>query len=80
MAAKHYVYILKCADATLYTGYTNDLQKRVEAHSSGKGAKYTRGRRPVELVWSKDFESKSLALKEEYRIKQLKRKDKEKLF
>jgi len=71
-----YVYILECADGTLYTGITTDLNKRLETHNKGKGAKYTRGRRPVVLLASFSVESKSMALKEEYRIKQLNRADK----
>lgn len=80
MHKKHFVYILSCADGTLYTGYTNDLKKRLATHNSGKGAKYTRGRLPVYLVWSKELSNKSEALKEEYRIKKLKRSHKVKLI
>ncbi|MCF8000526.1 MAG: GIY-YIG nuclease family protein [Halanaerobiales bacterium] len=76
----HYVYIVKCADGTYYTGYTNDLERRIEQHNQGEGAKYTKGRRPVELVYSKEFDSKSKAMKREYEIKQLKRKNKLKLI
>jgi len=76
----HYVYIVKCADGTYYTGYTNDLDRRIEQHNQGEGAKYTKGRRPVELVYSKEFDSKSKAMKREYEIKQLKRKNKLKLI
>jgi putative endonuclease len=72
-----HVYILSCSDDTLYTGITNDLERRVEEHNSSKlGAKYTRGRRPVKLVYSKEVISRSEALKEEYRIKQLSREEK----
>lgn len=71
------VYILKCADGTLYTGYTNDLKKRINAHNSGKnGAKYTRARRPIELVYTERFRLLSKALKREHAIKQLKREEK----
>lgn len=73
---KNYVYILKCADNTLYTGWTTDLDNRLKVHNSGKGAKYTRGRTPVELLYHESFEDKSSALKREYEIKQLKREDK----
>lgn len=66
---KHYVYILECSDGTLYTGYTNDLDKRLEAHGSGKGAKYTKTRLPVKLVYSETFESKSEAMSREWHIK-----------
>jgi putative endonuclease len=71
-----YVYILECADGTLYTGITTDVNKRLETHNKGKGAKYTRGRIPVVLLASFSVESKNIALKEEYRIKQLNRADK----
>ena len=67
------VYILLCKDETLYTGITNDLENRIEKHNSSKGAKYTRGRGPVKLMYSRNMEDKSSALKEEYRIKQLSR-------
>ncbi len=76
MEKKYYVYILECADKTLYCGYTNDLEKRIDTHNSGQGAKYTSCRRPVKLVYSEIFDSKSLALKREYAIKQLSRKEK----
>ena len=67
----NYTYMLKCSDGTLYTGWTNDLDKRVEAHNSGKGAKYTKARRPVELAYYEEFETKEQAMKREYAIKQL---------
>ena len=70
----NYTYMLKCSDGTLYTGWTNDLEKRVEAHNSGKGAKYTKARRPVELAYYEEFETK------EYAIKQLGRKEKQELI
>ena len=76
----NYVYIVRCRDQTLYTGWTNQLEKRIEAHNAGKGAKYTKARRPVELVYFETFEHKSEALKREYQIKQLKRSEKEKLI
>ena len=57
----NYTYILKCKDETLYTGWTNDIEKRLEAHNAGKGAKYTRSRRPVELVYLEQFETKEEA-------------------
>ncbi len=71
-----HVYILLCSDGTLYTGWTNDLEKRLEAHNSGKGARYTRGRRPVVLVYTEDFEEKGAALRREAAIKKLSRKEK----
>ena len=72
--------MLKCSDGTLYTGWTNDLEKRVEAHNSGKGAKYTKARRPVELAYYEEFETKEQAMKREYAIKQLGRKEKQELI
>jgi putative endonuclease len=75
-----YVYILECSDKTLYTGLTNDLKRRVTEHNNSKlGAKYTRGRRPVKLVYSKRIKDKARALQEEYRIKKLSRQEKIKL-
>ena len=72
----HYCYILLCSDGTLYCGYTNDLVKRVNTHNRGKGAKYTRQRTPVKLVYSEEFKTKSEALKREHQIKKLSRKEK----
>lgn len=81
MDKKWYVYIVLCQkDDSLYTGITTDVIKRIEKHNNGKGAKYTRNRRPVILLKTFEFENKSLALKEEYRIKQLSKKDKIKLL
>ncbi|MDO5715032.1 MAG: GIY-YIG nuclease family protein [Tissierellia bacterium] len=71
-----YVYILECADTSLYTGYTVDIRKRVALHNKGKGAKYTRGRRPVKLVYSTSFPTKSQAMQAEYWIKQLSAQEK----
>ena len=70
----NYTYILKCKDGSLYTGWTNDLEQRVAAHNTGKGAKYTKARRPVELVYFEEFETKEQAMKREYAIKQMARK------
>jgi putative endonuclease len=68
----YYLYILECQDKTLYTGITTDLQRRIREHNNRKvGAKYTRGRRPVKLVFSKKFKSRSAAQKEESRIKKM---------
>jgi putative endonuclease len=75
----HHVYVLECADGSLYTGYTTDVQRRVREHDAGDGAKYTRGRTPVELVHSESFDSKSAAMSREYEIKQLSRAEKERL-
>lgn len=76
----YFVYILKCKDGTYYTGYTNDIEKRLRAHNEGKGAKYTRCRVPVELLYSESYELKGSALKREYAIKKLTRKQKEALI
>lgn len=76
----NYVYILKCKDNTLYTGYTNDLEKRVKTHNEGKGAKYTKCRRPCKLVYYEECETKNEALSREAQIKKLKREDKLKLI
>ncbi|WP_077623881.1 GIY-YIG nuclease family protein [Sediminibacillus massiliensis] len=77
---KHVVYMLRCKDGSLYTGYTNNLQKRIAMHESGKGAKYTRGRGPFQIVFLERFETKEEAMQQEYRIKQLNRSSKEKLI
>ncbi len=71
-----YVYILECADGTLYTGWTNDLTRRVAAHNAGQGAKYTRTRRPVRLRYSETFSRKEEAQAREWAIKQLSRREK----
>lgn len=71
-----FVYILRCADGTLYTGATNDVRRRFEAHARGRGARYTRSRLPVRLVWKKRTRDRSAALKEEWRLKQLSRAEK----
>lgn len=70
------VYILECKDGTLYTGVTNDLERRIKQHNLGLGARYTRMRLPVVLKWFKEIGDKSQAFKEEYRIKQLSRNKK----
>ena len=77
--ADHYVYVLTCADGSLYTGYTTDVARRVAEHDAGEGAKYTRGRTPVELVHVEAFDAKSAAMSREYAIKQLSRRGKESL-
>jgi putative endonuclease len=77
----YYLYILKCADDTLYTGITTDLARRVDEHNVGiKGAKYTMSRRPVSVVFSKKYTNRSKASKEEARIKKLTRLQKMELF
>ncbi|GGA70795.1 GIY-YIG nuclease family protein [Ornithinibacillus halotolerans] len=73
---EHTVYILKCGDGSLYTGYTNDLENRLKMHESGKGAKYTRGRGPFQVMFVEKFPTKETAMKREYEIKQLTRKGK----
>ena len=75
-----YVYMLRCGDGTLYTGITDDVDKRLAAHRNGKGAKYTRGRGPLELVYTEEMPDKSTALKREHVIKNLKRAEKLKLI
>lgn len=77
---KFYVYILKCLDGTYYTGYTPDIERRVKLHNNGKGAKYTRERRPVELVWCKEYKYFKNAFMAEKRIKKLTRRQKEALI
>ena len=74
---EHYAYILKCADDTYYCGYTNDLENRIKKHNQGKGAKYTRGRLPVVLVYYEVFASKEEAMSREWHLKQLSRAQKE---
>lgn len=80
MSLDNYTYILRCADNTYYTGWTNDIAARVLAHNSGKGAKYTRTRGPVKLVYCRAFESRSQAQQLEYQIKQMSRVQKEQLI
>ena len=79
MESQWYLYILRCRDNTLYTGITTDVEKRLEVHRSGKGAKYTRGRAPLELVYREACGSHSEALKREAEIKKLSRQSKEAL-
>ena len=69
MKTNYYIYILECADNTLYTGYTNDLDNRLKAHNAGKGAKYTKSRLPVKLVYSETFDDKKEAMSREWFIK-----------
>lgn len=76
----NYTYIVKCSDGTLYTGWTNDLEKRIKAHNEKKGAKYTKTRTPVELVYFEEFATKEEAMRREYAIKHISRKEKEKLI
>ena len=76
----NYTYILSCADGTLYTGWTNDLDRRLAAHNAGKGGKYTRVRLPVTLVYHEEFDTKAEAMSREYAIKQMTRAQKMKLI
>ena len=78
-AQSHFVYIVRCADGTLYTGYARDPASREDVHNSGRGAKYTAGRRPVRLVYSESFDSVGDALKREHQIKRYSRATKEAL-
>ena len=77
---KNYTYIVECSDGTLYTGWTNDIEKRLKAHNEGKGAKYTRCRKPVKLVYLEEADTKQQAMSREAKIKQLSRQEKEKLI
>lgn len=76
----NYTYIVRCNDGTYYTGWTNDIEKRVKTHNEGKGAKYTKTRRPVTLVYYESFQTKEEAMRREWEIKQMKRGEKEKLM
>ena len=76
----NYVYMLRCRDGSLYTGWTNDLEKRLKAHNSGSASKYTRTRLPAELVYFEEWESKEAAMSREWHIKQLTREEKLKLI
>jgi len=78
-SGKFYVYVVECVDKTYYTGYTPDIKKRIELHNNGKGAKYTRDRRPVRLVWSREYKYFKKAFLMERRIKRLTRLQKESL-
>lgn len=75
-AAKYYAYLLRCSDGTIYSGYTTDPRRRAATHNSGKGAKYTRSRLPVELAYQEGFETKREALKREAALKKLTHADK----
>lgn len=77
---KYYVYIIECSDQTFYTGYTVDLERRIKSHNQGNGAKYTRGRIPVKLRYYEEFHDRSCALKREWALKKLTRKQKKKLI
>lgn len=76
----NYTYIVKCKDGSLYTGWTNNLEKRIRDHNEGKGAKYTKSRRPVMLAYYEEFQTKEEAMRREYAIKKMRREEKEKLL
>ena len=76
----NYVYMLRCRDGSLYTGWTNDLEKRLKAHNSGSASKYTRTRLPAEMVYFEEWESKEAAMSREWHIKRLSREEKLKLI
>jgi len=67
----NFIYIIKCKDDSLYTGWTNDLEARIKAHNEGRGAKYTKGRGPVELLYTEEFDTKEEAMKREFALKKL---------
>jgi predicted GIY-YIG superfamily endonuclease len=75
-----YVYFLECRDGSFYCGYTNNLENRIKLHNSGKGSKYVKKRRPARLIYFEKFDDKSSAMKREYALKQLSRKEKESLI
>ena len=75
----HYTYMAECSDGTVYTGYTTDVHRRIKEHNAGRGAKYTRSRLPVRLVYYEQHETKTVAMQREYEIKQLRREEKLKL-
>lgn len=78
--SKNYTYIVECSDHTFYTGWTNDLERRLKAHNEGRGAKYTKPRRPVRLVYFEVFGTKEEAMRREWEIKQMSRGDKKRLL
>ena len=80
METKAYMYVVQCADGTLYTGYTTDIERRIKTHNAGKGAKYTRSRLPVTLVYYETYPTKQEAMRREWEIKQLTREEKKKLI
>ncbi|HZG60903.1 MAG TPA: GIY-YIG nuclease family protein [Anoxybacillus sp.] len=77
MENDHYFYVVECSDGSYYAGYINNLSARIRRHNEGKGAKYTRSRTPVKLIFSRKYPTKREALQAEYRFKQLSRKEKE---
>ncbi|MDO5300909.1 MAG: GIY-YIG nuclease family protein [Tissierellia bacterium] len=79
-SSRHYVYLLTCSDGTIYGGYTTDLKRRLRQHNDGRGAKYTRSRRPVTLSYVEETDSRSQGLKREYALKRLPRREKLRLI
>lgn len=77
---KHYAYMVRCNDNSIYSGYTTDVYKREKVHNTGKGAKYTRTRLPVKLVYFEEFDNKTDAMKREYEFKQYTHKEKEEII
>lgn len=77
---KYFAYLVRCSDNSLYAGYTNNLEKREFAHNEGKGARYTRMRRPVKIVYFEEFKNRDEAMKREYQLKHLNKKQKERLI
>ncbi len=77
---KHYTYVVECSDGTFYTGYTTDVERRVQEHNKGIGSKYTRSRLPVTLLYYEEYSSRSKAMKREYAIKDLTRREKEEVI
>ena len=80
MSELNYTYILECKDGTYYTGWTNNLEKRLKDHNEGRGAKYTKARLPVSLIYYEEFQTKEEAMRREYAIKHMTRKEKEKIM
>lgn len=80
MSDHNFTYMVECSDGTLYTGWTTEVKKRVEAHNAGKGAKYTKSRRPVRLVYYEEFKTKQEAMRREYEIKHFSREKKKKMI
>ena len=78
--AGYFAYIARCSDNTLYSGYTNDFERREKIHNEGKGALYTRMRRPIKIVYTEKFETRSAAMKREYELKRLTKSEKEKMI
>lgn len=75
----NWAYLMRCADGTLYAGWTVDLQARLEAHNNGRGAKYTRGRGPVQVAWAREFATKQEAMQQEAALKRMRKDEKEML-